>query len=100
MEKTLSRKKTRWGMAFMWAAVFFAVVMLLTGGAIGSILAIACVVLGAIMMLITNRCPHCKTTFRGGSWDKPHAGYCNKCGKLMEYDDTVARRNRKKEEYE
>ena len=35
---------------------------------------------------------YCGTFFRGGEWSKPHAGYCNKCGKLMEYDDTVAER--------
>ena len=100
MEKTLSRKMTRCWMAFMWATLFFGVVLFLTEGAIGSVPLIACVVIGAVLMLITNRCPHCKASFRGGSWEKANAGYCQKCGNLMEYDDTVARRNRKKEEYE
>ena len=100
MEKTLSRKLTRCWMAFMWATLFFGVVLFLTDGGVGSILTIACIVIGTVLLLITNRCPRCKAPFRGGSWDKPNAGYCRKCGKLMEYDDTVARRNRKKENYE
>lgn len=100
MEKTLSRKLTRCWMAFMWASLFFALLLLFTSGGAGSLMTIRCLVIGAVLMVITNRCPHCKEGFRGGSWDKPHAGYCNKCGKLMEYDDTVAQRNRKKEQYE
>ena len=100
MEKALSRKLTRWWMAFMWATLFFAVLLFLTDGGVGSVLTLICFVIGVVLLLITNRCPHCKTFFRGGSWDKADAGYCNKCGNLMEYDDTVARRNRKKEEDE
>lgn len=43
----------------------------------------------AAVMLRTNRCPYCGETFRGLHWSKPTAGYCKKCGKLMEFDDSA-----------
>ena len=98
MEKTLNRKLTRWWMTFMAATLFFMLFLAVSGGGavLCAILSIACLVMGAILMLIANRCPHCGNGFRGGSWSKPHAGYCNKCGKLMEYDDTVTERERRR----
>ena len=42
-----------------------------------------------ILFLSTNRCPHCDEHFRGMYWSKSSAGYCRKCGKLMEYDDSI-----------
>ena len=98
MEKTLNRKLTRWWMAFMAGSLFFILFLFVSGGGavVFSVLSIACLVIGVILLLIANRCPHCGNGFRGGSWSKPHAGYCNKCGKLMEYDDTVAERERRR----
>ena len=98
MQKTLNRKLTRWWMAFMALAIFFVLFPLFGGGSaeVFSLLAVACMVIGVILMLIANRCPHCDEAFRYGSWSKPHAGYCNKCGKLMEYDDTVAEREHRR----
>ena len=99
MEKTLNRKLTRWWMFFMAAALFFLAFPFFSGsGAIAFyVLSIACLVIGTVLMMIANRCPYCKTMFRGGEWSKPHAGYCNKCGKLMEYDDSVAERESERE---
>ncbi len=42
-----------------------------------------------ILFLTTNRCPHYGEHFRGLYWSKPSAGYCRKCGRLMEYDDSI-----------
>ena len=42
-----------------------------------------------ILFLMTNRCPHCGERFRGMYWSEPSAGYCRKCGKLIEYDDRI-----------
>ena len=98
MKKTLNRKLTRWWMLFMTLAIFFSVFLFFSdgGAVVFSLLSIVCVVIGAVLMMIANRCPYCKTCFRGGEWSKPHAGYCNKGGKLMEYDDTVAERERRR----
>ena len=99
MEKTLNRKLTRLWMTFMAGSLFFMLFLLVSEGGAGifAFLSIACLVMGAILMMIANRCPHCGNGFRGGEWSKPHAGYCNKCGKLMEYDDTVAERERRRD---
>ena len=98
MGKTLNRKLTRWWMLFMTLAIFFFVFLFFSdgGAVVFYLLGIVCVVIGAVLMMISNRCPYCKTMFRGGEWSKPNAGYCNKCGKLMEYDDTVAERERRR----
>ena len=98
MEKTLNRKLTRCWMFFMTLAIFFLVFLFVSegGAVVFAVLSIACLVIGGILMMIANRCPYCKTMFRGGEWSKPNAGYCNKCGKLMEYDDTVAERERRR----
>ena len=94
MKKTLNRKLTRWWMLFMTLAIFSLVFLFFSNGGavVFYLLGSACLVIGAVVMMIANRCPYCKTMFRGGEWSKPHAGYCNKCGKLMEYDDSVAER--------
>ena len=99
MEKTLNRKLTRWWMAFMAATLFFLLFLVVSGGGavLCAILSIACLVIGTVLMMIANRCPYCKTMFRGGEWSKPNAGYCNKCGKLMEYDNSVAERESERE---
>ena len=93
MQKTLKRRLTRWSIVVRWTAIFSAVLQLFTGPQTVLLIAIVFfVIVGTVLMFRANRCPYCGTFFRGGEWSKPHAGYCNKCGKLMEYDDTVAER--------
>ena len=93
MQKTLKRKTFRWYWATMRTCLFFAVLLLFTGPQLLILAAILFfLIVGTVLLFCANRCPYCGTFFRGGGWSKPHAGYCNKCGKLMEYDDTVAER--------
>lgn len=40
-----------------------------------------------ILLFTANRCPFCGELFRGIYWSKSTAGYCRKCGKLIEFDD-------------
>lgn len=51
-----------------------------------SFLGFALLMTGLLLFFMSNRCPHCGATFRDSYWSKPDAGYCNKCGKKMEYD--------------
>ena len=93
MQETLKRRPTRWYIATMGIGAFCAALQIFTGPQPIFLFAIVFfLIVGAILMDHANRCPYCGTFFRGGGWSKPHAGYCNKCGKLMEYDDTVAER--------
>ena len=99
MEKTLNRKLTRWSKVFLLADAVYSIFAVFTGSSMVVFALIFAVLtaIGVVLMLTANRCPYCKTIFRGGSWFQPHAGYCNKCGKLMEYDDTVAEREAERE---
>jgi len=94
MQKTLKRRRIRWHTVIMAAGLFFAVLWFFSAGTSLLFLggSIFFLIIGTILMFYANRCPYCGTFFRGGEWSKPNAGYCNKCGKLMEYDDTVAER--------
>ena len=93
MQKTLKRRLTRWYLVMMWTCVLFAMLLLFTGPQLLILAAILFfLIVGFILIVCANRCPYCGEFFRDGSWSKPSAGYCNKCGKLMEYDDTVAER--------
>ncbi len=44
-------------------------------------------IVGSIIWLATNRCPHCGAPFRQLYPFRADAGYCVKCGKKMEYQD-------------
>ena len=93
MQKTLKRRLTRWYRAMMGISLLFSLFPLFPGPQLLPLFAFLFFLLVATaLMFRANLCPYCGTFFRGGEWSKPHAGYCNKCGKLMEYDDTVAER--------
>ncbi len=93
MKKRISRKKTRLCIVLLAAfAVVFLVGAFIISTALG--LGIALMIVSAvllignfILLLSTNRCPHCGAVFRGLRWSKPTAGYCSSCGKRMEFDD-------------
>lgn len=94
MQYTLNRKLTRWWMMFAAAAIFSALMTFLSYGFL--VLTLVFTLVGVALKSKANRCPYCGNGFPYGSWSKPHAGYCNKCGKLMEYDDSVAERERRR----
>lgn len=83
----ISRSKTR-----------ASLLLLITGGAgliagailphtIYSLIGLVLLVVGAAMLLLTSRCPYCRSSLREPSWAKRDAGYCPKCGNKLEYDD-------------
>ena len=49
-------------------------------------LGLVCAVFGAVLMFATNRCPYCRTYFKGLYWSED-AGYCRKCGGRIFFDD-------------
>ena len=87
MKKRVSRLKNRLAIMFLGS---FACLLLVGFGLSNQVLMcvsvplfLACV----ILMLSTNRCPHCGAHFRGLYWSKPDAGYCRECDELIEFDD-------------
>ena len=97
MQKTLKRKAFRWCRAMLSISLAFSLFPLFPDPPLLPLFAfLFFLIVGTILMFYANRCPYCGTFFRGGEWSKPHAGYCNKCGRLMEYDDTVAEREYRK----
>lgn len=87
MKKYLSRKRARQSIQ---ALVFVCIVLLIALPLRSVPLLLICLGLSfacAALMSRANRCPYCGAEFRGCYWSKPDAGYCRKCGKLMEYDD-------------
>ncbi len=53
------------------------------------IIAIIILVTSTALMIYVNRCPNCKTYFRGLFWSKKKVGYCTNCGKYIEFEDKV-----------
>jgi len=87
MKKYISRTKNR--TAFVLMAAFMVLVLLgylLQNGVLMSI-SLPLLIAATVLMLSANRCPYCGEVFRGLYWSKPNAGYCRKCGKMLEFDD-------------
>ena len=99
MEKTLNRKLTRWSKVFLLADAVYSIFAVFTGSSMVVFALIFAVLtaIGVVLMLTANRCPYCGKRARTIEWSKPDAGNCKKCGKLMEYDDTVAEREAERE---
>lgn len=87
MKKYVSRRKNRAALILLFAFTFLLLVGYILSNRvimlISSLLFIPCI----IFMFSANRCPHCGEFFRGLYWAKSNAGYCSKCGKLIEFDD-------------
>ena len=85
-EMKINRNRNRLAML---STVAFVILYLVGYAADNGLLMIASLVFLAascILLLITNRCPHCGRYFSGIYWSRPNAGYCSRCGQLMEFD--------------
>ena len=85
--KKVSRKKNRVAIV-MYGVFLFAVIL---GGLVASIpimlFGFLPLAVGTFLYLTGNKCPHCGHFFRGLYWSKPDAGHCNKCGKVIAFDE-------------
>ncbi len=86
-EKHVSRKKHKTG----FILVFIFPILVLVSNAIKSglllLFSLLILLIAGILMFRTNRCPYCGEFFRGCYWEKANAGFCRRCGKLIEFDD-------------
>ena len=91
MEPKISRKKAKAAFALIWIAVALCVIGIIPArGNVNVLFLLAALVFTfyiAYRMDQVCKCPHCGTHFRGLDPSKPNAGYCRKCGKLMEFDE-------------
>ena len=89
MKRYVSRKKNRAAAVLFWS--FLGLFLIGKGTASLPLMLAAWPLLaaGVALMFTANRCPYCGAYFRGVYWSKPSAGYCAKCGKLIEFDDCV-----------
>lgn len=85
----INRKRSRIAIISMALFVVFIIFGRISWNAYLMIASILFLIVWLILFLTTNRCPYCGEHFRGFHWSKPSAGYCRKCGKLMEYDDNI-----------
>ena len=87
MKKYVSRRKNRIALILLFSFTFLLLVGYLLSNRVIMLISLSFFISCIILMFSTNRCPHCGEFFRGLYWTKPNAGYCRKCGKLIEFDD-------------
>ena len=87
MKPYLSRKKTRGAFLTLIAGAVLLGVAALSRNIPLALLAAVTIAVALVLMFSANRCPYCGTFFRGLRWSAPDAGHCNRCGKLMVFDD-------------
>lgn len=87
MKKYVSRKRTRIAIILLVLFTISAFFICITRSSIMFLISMIFFVPAAVLMIRTNRCPYCGEEFRGLYWDKSNAGYCRKCGQLIEFDD-------------
>ena len=87
MEPKISRKQAKQSGVFLTIAIIINLISIMVMNTAFMICALILIFIAAYIWDKTNRCPHCGTHFRGSFAAEPNAGYCRKCGKLMEYDE-------------
>ena len=87
MKKRVSRAKNRLAIILLLSFVSFFFVGLGLRSKVLTYVSFLPFIACVILMLSTNQCPHCGEYFRGLYWSKSNAGYCRKCGELIEFDD-------------
>ena len=87
MKKYVSRRKNRVTLILVFSFTFLLLVGYVLSNRVIMLISVPLFIASVILMFSTNRCPYCGEYFRGLYWSKPNAGYCSKCGKLIEFDD-------------
>ena len=91
MEPKISRSKAKTVSTLLWIAVVLCLIGVITavraGGVYLMLISLVFTFYIAYRLDQVCKCPHCGTHFRGLDPSKPNAGYCRKCGKLMEFDE-------------
>ena len=87
MKKYISRAKNRVALVLLYSFLFLLLVGYILSNRVIMLISVPLFIAGVILMFCTNRCPYCGAYFRGLYWSKPNAGYCRKCGEIMEFDD-------------
>ena len=85
----INRTRSRIAIISMVMFIVFLIIGRISFNAYLMTFSILFLIIWLVLFLTTNRCPHCREHFRGMHWSKPSVGYCQKCGKLMEYDDSI-----------
>ena len=87
MEPKISRSRAKAAMRLQWISIAALLVSVLTVKWYIMLIAIVFTFFVAQNADEVCTCPHCGEHFRGLNVSKPDAGYCRKCGKLMEFDE-------------
>ena len=87
MKKYVSRAKNKLALVLLYAFLVLMLVGYISSNRVIMLISVPLLIAGVILMLSANHCPHCGAYFRGLYWSKPNAGYCVKCGKIIEFDD-------------
>ena len=87
MEPKISRKKAKTATRLLWISVAVTFIGLMSRKWYITLIAFVFVVYGAVRVDKVSVCPHCGAYFRGLNPTESNAGYCRKCGKLMEFDE-------------
>lgn len=87
MKKRVSRVKNRLAIILQFPFICFFFVGFGLRSQVLMCVSLLPFIASVILMLSTNRCPHCGEYFRGLYWSKSNAGYCRECGELIEFDD-------------
>lgn len=85
----VNRKRSRMAIISMVLFVVFLILGRISWNSFFIITSMLFLIVWLILFLTTNRCPYCGQHFGGIYWSKPSAGYCRKCGNLIEYDDSI-----------
>ena len=87
MEPKISRSRAKAAMRLLWISIAALLVSVITVKWYLMLIAIVFTFFVAYNADEVCKCPHCGAHFRGLNASKPNAGYCRKCGKLMEFDE-------------
>ena len=87
MKKYVSRRKNRAALILLVSFTVLLFVGYILSNRVIMLISLPLFISCIILIFSTNHCPHCGEFFRGLYWTKPNAGYCSKCGKLIEFDD-------------